>query len=289
VSTADKIAFVDRLSAAGHAVVEVTAFVSPRRVPQMADAEAVLAGIARRPGTRYTALVPNPRGLERALAAGVDEVAVFAAATEGFSRRNIGQSIDESLATYAAVCREAGRAGLPVRGYLSTAFGCPFDGAIAPQRVAELARRLADLGVYEIALSDTIGVAHPALVERVVDAAADAVGLERLALHFHDTRGTALANVMAGLALGVTTFDASAGGLGGCPFAPGAAGNLATEDLLYLLDGLGIETGVSLQAVADASRGIEPVVGHPLPSRCYRAMQASGRTGWPGLPAAGQG
>jgi isopropylmalate/homocitrate/citramalate synthase len=289
VSTADKIAFVDRLSAAGHAVVEVTAFVSPRRVPQMADAEAVLAGIARRPGTRYTALVPNPRGLERALAAGVDEVAVFAAATEGFSRRNIGQSIDESLATYAAVCREAGRAGLPVRGYLSTAFGCPFDGAVAPQRVAELARRLADLGVYEIALSDTIGVAHPALVERVVDAAADAVGLERLALHFHDTRGTALANVMAGLALGVTTFDASAGGLGGCPFAPGAAGNLATEDLLYLLDGLGIETGVSLQAVADASRGIEPVVGHPLPSRCYRAMQASGRTGWPGLPAAGQG
>jgi isopropylmalate/homocitrate/citramalate synthase len=214
---------------------------------------------------------------------------VFAAATEGFSRRNIGQSIDESLATYAAVCREAGRAGLPVRGYLSTAFGCPFDGAVAPQRVAELARRLADLGVYEIALSDTIGVAHPALVERVVDAAADAVGLERLALHFHDTRGTALANVMAGLALGVTTFDASAGGLGGCPFAPGAAGNLATEDLLYLLDGLGIETGVSLQAVADASRGIEPVVGHPLPSRCYRAMQASGRTGWPGLPAAGQG
>lgn len=289
MSTADKIAFVDRLSAAGHAVVEVTAFVSPRRVPQMADAEAVLAGIARRPGTRYTALVPNPRGLERALAAGVDEVAVFAAATEGFSRRNIGQSIDESLATYAAVCREAGRAGLPVRGYLSTAFGCPFDGAVAPQRVAELARRLADLGVYEIALSDTIGVAHPALVERVVDAAADAVGLERLALHFHDTRGTALANVMAGLALGVTTFDASAGGLGGCPFAPGAAGNLATEDLLYLLDGLGIETGVSLQAVADASRGIEPVVGHPLPSRCYRAMQASGRTGWPGLPAAGQG
>jgi hydroxymethylglutaryl-CoA lyase len=289
VSTADKIAFVDRLSAAGHAVVEVTAFVSPRRVPQMADAEAVLAGIARRPGTRYTALVPNLRGLERALAAGVDEVAVFAAATEGFSRRNIGQSIDESLATYAAVCREAGHAGLPVRGYLSTAFGCPFDGAVAPRPVAELARRLADLGVYEIALSDTIGVAHPALVERVVEAAADAVGLDRLALHFHDTRGTALANVMAGLALGVTTFDASAGGLGGCPFAPGAAGNLATEDLLYLLDGLGIETGVSLQAVADASRGIEPVVGHPLPSRCYRAMQASGRTGWPGLPAGGQG
>jgi isopropylmalate/homocitrate/citramalate synthase len=282
VPTAEKVAFVDRLSAAGHAVIEVTAFVSPRRVPQMADAEAVLAGIARRPGTRYTALVPNERGLERAMAAGVDELAVFAAASEGFSHRNIGQSIDESLATYAAVCREAGQAGLPVRGYLSTAFGCPFDGPVAPGRVADVARRLADLGVYEVALSDTIGVAHPALIEQVVETAADAVGLERLALHLHDTRGTALANVLAGLTLGITTFDASAGGLGGCPFAPGATGNLATEDLLYLLDGLGIETGVSLQGVVDASRGIEQVIGHPLPSRCYRAIQATGRAGWPG-------
>jgi isopropylmalate/homocitrate/citramalate synthase len=286
VPTAEKVAFVDRLSAAGHAIVEVTAFVSPHRVPQMADAEAVLASIARRPGTRYTALVPNPRGLERAVAAGVDEVAIFAAASEGFSRRNIGRSIDESLAIYATVCREAGRAGLPVRGYLSTAFGCPFDGPVAPRRVAEVARRLADLGVYEVALSDTIGVAHPATVEPVVEAAADAVGLERLALHLHDTRGTALANVLAGLALGIAAFDASAGGLGGCPFAPGAAGNLATEDLLYLLDGLGIETGVSLQGVVDASRGIEPVVGHPLPSRCYRAIQATGHTSWPAGPAA---
>lgn len=287
VPTAEKIAFVDRLSAAGHAVIEVTAFVSPRRVPQMADAEAVLAGIARRPGARYTALVPNPRGLERAIAAAVDEVAVFLAATEGFSRRNIRQSIGESLLTAAAVCREARQAGLPVRGYLSTAFGCPFDGPVSPRRVADMVRRMVDLGVYEVALSDTIGVAHPGLVEQVVEAGADAVGLERLALHLHDTRGTALANVLAGLTLGITTFDASAGGLGGCPFAPGAAGNLATEDLLYLLDGLGIDTGVSLPAIVDASRGIEAVIGHRLPSRCYQAIQATGHPWWPGAQVAG--
>lgn len=287
VSTADKIAFIDRLSAAGHAIVEVTAFVSPRRVPQMADAEAVLAGIARRPGTRYTALVPNQRGFERAIAAAVDEMAVLVAATEEFSRRNIHQSIEESFATAAAVCREARQAELPVRGYLSTAFGCPFEGPVSPHRVADMARRMVDLGVYEVALSDTIGVAHPALVEQIVEAGADAVGLERIALHLHDTRGTALANVLAGLTLGVTTFDASAGGLGGCPFAPGAAGNLATEDLLYLLDGLGIETGVSLPAVVDASRGIEAVIGHRLPSRCYQAIQATGHPWWPGAPVAG--
>ena len=273
IATADKIAFVDRLSEAGHAVIEVSAFVSPKWVPQMADAREVFAGITRRPGTRYTALVPNRAGLERALAAGVTEVAVFAAASETFSRRNINQSIDESLAGYRLVCDEARAAGVRVRGYLSTCFACPFEGPVAPARVAAVAARLRDLGVFEVAISDTIGAAHPGQVPLVLDAVTTHVPLAKLALHFHDTRGTALANVLAGLDYGVTTFDSSAGGLGGCPYAPGAAGNLATEDLLYVLNGLGITTGVSLDAVADASRFIGAKLDHPLPSRVLQAPQ----------------
>jgi isopropylmalate/homocitrate/citramalate synthase len=275
VSTADKIAFVNRLSASGLPVIEVTAFVSPARVPQMADAAAVLRGITRRPGTRYAALAPNVKGLARAIEAGVDDVAIFGAASETFSRRNINQSIEESLATHADVCREAARAGLRVRGYLSTCFGCPFEGPVAPARVADLAARVLDLGVYEVALSDTIGVAHPTLVAAVLEQVMRLVPVERLALHLHDTRGTALANVLTGLQLGVATIDASAGGLGGCPFAPGAAGNLATEDLLFMLNGLDIETGVSLDAVVHASAGIEPALGHALPSRYARAHRAA--------------
>src|SRR5690242_7922862 len=230
LSTRDKIAFVNRLSAAGFPVIEVSAFVSPRWVPQMADAADVFAGIARRPGTRYTALVPNLAGLDRATAAGVDEIAVFAASTETFSKRNINQSIDQSLSTYKDVCVRAAAAGLRVRGYLSTAFGCPYEGAVDPARVADVAGRLLALGVYEVAVSDTIGIAHPGQIPRVLDALLAAIPVERLALHFHDTRGTALANVLAALPYGVATFDASAGGLGGCPYAPGAAGNLATDD-----------------------------------------------------------
>jgi hydroxymethylglutaryl-CoA lyase len=271
ISTDDKIAFIDRLSAAGHQAIEVSAFVSPKRVPQMADASEVLAGIARRPGTRYTALVPNQQGLERAIAAGVSEVAIFAAASETFSRRNINQSIDESLAAYAMVCADARAAGLRVRGYLSTCFVCPFEGAIAPTRVAEFSQRLIEMGVYQVAISDTIGAATPGDVLRVLDVVSARLHVLDVALHFHDTRGTALANVLAGLDHGVTTFDSSAGGLGGCPFAPGAAGNLATEDLLFMLHGLGIETGVSLDAVADASRLIESQLDHKLPSRYLSA------------------
>jgi hydroxymethylglutaryl-CoA lyase len=271
IGTADKVAFVNGLSEAGHQVIEVSAFVSPKWVPQMADAADVFTGIARRPGTRYTALVPNRQGLERALASAVSEVAIFAAASETFSRRNINQSIDESLRTYAAVCSDAGAAGLRVRGYLSTCFVCPFEGPIDPARVADVALRLIDIGVYEVAISDTIGAAHPGHVRTVLDVVAPRVPPAQLALHFHDTRGTALANVLAGLDCGVTTFDSSAGGLGGCPFAPGAAGNLATEDLLFMLNGLGIETGVSLDRVAAASRAIEPHLDHPLPSRFLRA------------------
>jgi isopropylmalate/homocitrate/citramalate synthase len=275
VSTADKIAFVNRLSAAHLPVIEVSAFVSPKWVPQMADAAAVFAGITREPATRYTALVPNLAGLDRAIAASVTEIAVFAASTETFSRRNINQSIDDSLATYKQVCDRALAAGLRVRGYLSTAFGCPFEGEVAPERVADVAARLTALGVFEVAISDTIGIAHPGQVPRVLDAVLKHLRVDQIALHFHDTRGTALANVLASLPYGIGTFDAAAGGLGGCPYAPGAAGNLATDDLIYMLDGLGIETGVSLAAVSEASAFIGSKIDHRLPSRYAQAIAAT--------------
>ena len=271
IATADKIVFVDGLSAAGHSVIEVSAFVSPKWVPQMADAHEVFAKITRKPGIRYTALVPNRAGLERAMAVGVTEVAIFAAASETFSLRNINQSIDESLEAYRVVCDDARAAGVRVRGYLSTCFYCPFEGAVEPSRVASVAARLFELGVFEVAVSDTIGAAHPGHVAVVLDAVTKRVPLAQIALHFHDTRGTALANVLAGLDYGVTTFDSSAGGLGGCPYAPGAAGNLATEDLLYMLNGLGIDTGVSIDAVAAASRFIQSKLDHALPSRFLQA------------------
>jgi isopropylmalate/homocitrate/citramalate synthase len=271
VSLDDKVAFVDLLSASGLPVIEVGAFVNPKRVPQMADADALFARIARRPGTRYTALVPNLTGLDRAVAAGVTEIAVFAAASESFSRANINQGIDEAFSTYAEVCARAASHGVRVRGYLSTAFGCPYEGDVPVDRVATLARRLLDLGVFEVAVSDTIGIAHPAQVEQVVEAVAARMPMDHIALHFHDTRGTALANVLTALSLGVTTFDASAGGLGGCPYAPGASGNLATEDLIYMLNGLGVETGVSLEALSVASVFIGARIDHPLPSRYAQA------------------
>jgi hydroxymethylglutaryl-CoA lyase len=275
VATADEIAFVDALSAAGLPVIECSAFVSPKWVPQMGDAAEVFAGIRRMPRLRYTALVPNAAGLDRAHAAGVTEIAIFAAASETFSRRNINQSIDESLATYRDVCARASNHGMRVRAYLSTSFGCPFEGDVSPARVAQLAATLVGMGAFEVAVSDTIGIAHPGQIRAVVESVAGRVALEKIALHLHDTRGMALANVMAGLDLGVTTFDASAGGLGGCPYAPGATGNLATEDLIYMLDGLGVETGVSLPALIEASRFIEPKVGHPLPSRYFRATASA--------------
>ena len=277
VSTADKIEFVNRLSAAKLPVIEVSAFVSPKWVPQMADAAEVFAGITRRTGTRYTALVPNLAGLDRAMAARVDEVAIFASSTETFSRKNINQSIDESLAGYKQVAARALAAGLRVRGYLSTAFGCPFEGSVAPERVADLAARLVELGAFQVAISDTIGIAHPGQVPRVLDAVLARVPVQQIALHFHDTRGTALANVYAALPLGIRTFDASTGGLGGCPYAPGAAGNLATDDLIYMLDGLGLETGVSLAGVSDASAFIATKIDHRLPSRYAQAAAASRR------------
>jgi hydroxymethylglutaryl-CoA lyase len=273
VPTAEKIAFVDRLSNAGHSVIEVSAFVSPRWVPQMADAAEVFAGITRRPGVTYTAIVPNVQGLRRAQAAGADAVAVFPAASETFSRRNLNQSVADAMASAQTVCSEARAAGLRVRGYLSVAFGCPFEGLVETDTVVRLAEQLIEFGVYEVALSDTIGIAHPGQVSALLEVVGTRVPVAHVALHFHDTRGMALANVYAGLDAGVSTFDASAGGLGGCPYAPGATGNLATEDLLYMLDGLGIATGVRLEDVADASKAVEPHVGHALPSRVLHALR----------------
>lgn len=275
VSTADKVQFVNLLSEAHLPVIEVSAFVSPKWVPQMADAGEVFAGIERRPGTRYTALVPNSAGLDRALTAGVDEIAIFTAASETFNRMNINQTIAGSLDLYRPVAARALSTGMRVRGYLSTAFGCPYEGAVPPETVVAVTQQLLDIGVYEVSVGDTIGVAHPAQVEQLLALLLRVTDPGHLALHFHDTRGTALANVMAALPLGIATFDSSTGGLGGCPYAPGASGNLATDDLLYLLDGLGIETGVSLKAVSDASAFIGKRLDHRLPSRYAQATAAS--------------
>jgi isopropylmalate/homocitrate/citramalate synthase len=274
IATADKIRFIDLLSAAGFPVIEATSFVSPKAIPQLADAAEVMAGITRLAGVRYTALVPNAKGMERALAAGLQEVAVFTGASESFVRHNINMSIAGSIEAFRPVVEMARAAGVRARGYISTAFGCPYEGAVEPQAVKQVAEMLLDLGVDELSIGDTIGVATPNQVVDVVGALAPLAGIERLALHFHDTRGTALANVMTALQLGVTIFDSSAGGLGGCPYAPGASGNLATEDLLYLLSGLGITTGIDLEKVVAASRYLAQV-RHTLPtSRYYAAATA---------------
>jgi hydroxymethylglutaryl-CoA lyase len=277
IPTDAKIAFVDALTNAGLPVIEIGAFVNPARVPQMADTGDIARGVTRREGTRYMALVPNLRGLAAAKEAGLTDIAVFAAASETFSQRNINQSIDQSLAAYADVIRTARDADVRVRGYLSTSFGCPFEGDVPIARVVDLTERLLALGVFEVAVSDTIGVATPRQVVETIAALGARVPTSAIALHFHDTRGTALANVYAALEAGITTFDASAGGLGGCPFAPGAAGNLSTEDLLYMLHGLNIETGVDLDAVVLASRRIGGFLSHPLPSRYAQAALGASR------------
>lgn len=252
VPTELKVAFIERLAEAGLPVIEVTSFVSPKAVPQLADAEEVMRRIARRPGTRYLALVPNERGLERALAIGCDAIALFTAASEAFSQANVHASIEETFQRFRPVAERARAAGLWIRGYVSTAFHCPYSGPVDPWQALSVTERLFALGCHEVALADTIGRATPRDVDRLLALATRAFEPSRLALHFHDTAGLALANVMIGLDYGITVFDASAGGLGGCPFAPGAPGNLATDRLLALLEGLGIETGVDREAVAAA-------------------------------------
>ncbi|MDX1599438.1 MAG: hydroxymethylglutaryl-CoA lyase [Marinobacter sp.] len=246
IDTAIKTGLIDRLADCGLTHIESASFVSPKWVPQMGDAAEVMAGINRKPGVRYSVLTPNLKGFENALAAGVDEVAVFGAASESFSQKNINCSIAESLDRFLPVMEVANKAGIPVRGYVSTVLGCPYEGDIAPEQVAKVAKALADMGCYEISLGDTIGVGTPLKAKRMLEAVAAQVPVEKLAAHFHDTYGQALANLYAVLEEGVAVIDASVAGLGGCPYAKGASGNVATEDVLYLLNGLGIETGVDL-------------------------------------------
>ena len=256
VPAAEKVRFVELLADAGLPVVEVTSFVSPRAVPQLADADEVLPAVHRRDGVRYPVLVPNLRGLERAEAAGADAIAVFTAASEGFARANVNMTIAETLAAFGPVLERALGAGMWTRGYVSTAFGCPYDGPVVPAAVARVAAELAALGCDEISIGDTIGVARPEQVPEVVAAVGEHVPLERIALHLHDTGGRALQNVAAGLEAGVRIFDSSAAGLGGCPFAPGAPGNVATEALVRFLEREGLETGVDADAVEHAGRAV---------------------------------
>ena len=267
VPTEAKVRYIDLLSAAGLALIEATSFVRPDAIPQLTDAEAVMAGIARRPGVTYLCLTPNLRGYHRARAAGVDAVAVFTAASETFAKRNINMSIDESLGAFRDVVRDARHDGVWVRGYISMAFGCPYEGDVAPEAVIRVANALADMGVDEISIGDTIGIGTPEQVAALCETLQTTLPVERLAMHFHDTRGTALANVRAALTMNVTTFDSSSGGLGGCPYAPGASGNLATEALLAMLAEMNLETGVDLEAVRAASRYIAGVLGRELPAR----------------------
>jgi hydroxymethylglutaryl-CoA lyase len=274
VAAAVKIELINRLTEAGLPVVEATAFVSPKWVPQMADNAQVMAGIRRKPGVGYPVLVPNKKGLDAAIAAGAEEVVVFGAATESFSRRNTNCSIAEGLARFAEVCREALAAGLRVRGDISVCLGCPYEGDVKPEAVVRLAREFDAMGCYEITIADTIGTGTPGKTRAVIEAVARHVPPSRLAGHFHDTYGQAVANAYAALECGVATFDSSVAGLGGCPYAKGATGNVATEDVLYMLDGLGIETGVDMARLIAAGEYICGVLGRPTHSKAARAIAA---------------
>jgi len=273
VPTATKIGLIERLGAAGLRTIEATSFVSPKRVPQMGDNAAVMTGIDRLPGVAYAALTPNLQGFEAALAAGATEVAVFAAASESFSQRNINCSIAESLQRFRPVSAAARAARVRVRAYVSCALGCPYEGDVAPERVRDVTLALLDDGCYEISLGDTIGVATPGATRRMLDCVSAAAPLERLAGHFHDTYGMAVANIYAALEAGLATFDASVAGLGGCPYAPGSSGNVATEDVVYLMQGLGIETGVDLEALMDCAVWISAQLGRRPSSRVTLARR----------------
>jgi isopropylmalate/homocitrate/citramalate synthase len=271
-----KVEYITALADAGLKVIEAGAFVSPKWVPQMADTAEVFREIPKDPGVEYPVLVPNMKGLERAIEAGVKSIAIFTAASDTFNKRNINMSIDESFANYAPVAAKARSEGMRVRGYVSTAFGCPYEGDVPPEKVLEVVARLLDLGCYEVSVGDTIGVGTPMQVQGVIGILLQVVPAHRLAMHFHDTRGTALANTLASLEMGIATFDASSGGLGGCPYAPGASGNLATEDLIYMMERMGIETGVNLDRLVAASSIIAPYLDHPLPGRYLQACTKGG-------------
>ena len=275
VATADKIELVDRLSATGLQSIEATSFVSPTWVPQLADAAEVFSGITRRPGVHYPVLVPNLQGYERARAVGVDEVAVFTAASEAFNRKNINAGIDESLARFAPVIERARADGVAVRGYVSTVLGCPYQGEVPVADVVRVARELHLMGCYEISLGDTIGVGTPARARAMLRAVAEAVPMPALAIHFHDTYGQALANILACLEEGVSVVDSAVSGAGGCPYAKGASGNVASEDVVYMLHGLGIETGVDLTALAETGRWLATKLGRETGSKAGRALAVS--------------
>ncbi|WLI04639.1 hydroxymethylglutaryl-CoA lyase [Pseudomonas sp. FP597] len=274
ISVADKVQLVDALSAAGLSYIEVGSFVSPKWVPQMAGSAEVFAQIQRKPGVTYGALAPNLRGFEDALAAGVKEVAVFAAASEAFSQRNINCSISESLERFVPIMAAAKEHGVSVRGYVSCVLGCPYEGTVAPQQVAAVARELFAMGCYEVSLGDTIGTGTAGDTRRLFEVVGAQVPRDKLAGHFHDTYGQAIANVYASLLEGIHVFDSSIAGLGGCPYAKGASGNVATEDVVYLLDGLGIDTGIDLEALILAGRQISQVLGRPSGSRVAKARNA---------------
>jgi hydroxymethylglutaryl-CoA lyase len=274
VPAAVKIELIHRLQDAGLPVIEATAFVSPKWVPQMADNAEVMAGIQRKPGVSYPVLVPNAKGLDAAIAAGAEEVVVFGAATESFSRRNTNCSIAEGLARFSAVCEAALAAGLKVRGDISVCLGCPYEGDVAPEAVVRVARELDQMGCYEITIADTIGVGTAGQTSAVLEAVMKYIPAARLAGHFHDTYGQALTNIYAALECGVATFDSSVAGLGGCPYAKGATGNVATEDVVYLMNGLGLETGVDLGRLIDAGNYISAILGRPTNSRAARALMA---------------
>jgi hydroxymethylglutaryl-CoA lyase len=274
VPTDIKVQLIERLADAGLPAVEATAFVSPKWVPQMADHAEVLERIRRKPGVSYPVLAPNLKGFEAARAAGATEVAIFGAASEAFSRKNINCSISESLDRFRPVVDEAKKHGIQVRGYVSCVLGCPYEGEVAPQRVAEVAGSLYDMGCYEISLGDTIGVGTPAKTKLMIDACSERVPVAKLAGHYHDTYGQALANAYASLELGVRTFDASIAGLGGCPYAKGASGNVATEDVVYMLHGLGMQTGVDLNALVEIGTWISQVLGRDYGSKAGKAIAA---------------
>src|SRR5438034_9731227 len=271
IPTEAKVEYITALADAGLTTIEAGAFVSPKWVPQMADTAEVYRNIPKDPGVDYPVLVPNMRGLDRAIEAGVKSIAIFTAASESFNQRNINMSIEESFENYAPVAMRARGEGMRVRGYVSTAFGCPYEGDVAPEKVLEVSARLLDIGCYEVSVGDTIGVGTPMQVQGVIGMLLQVIPASQLAMHFHDTRGTALANTLASLEMGIATFDASSGGLGGCPYAPGASGNMATEDLIYMLDHMGIETGVSLDRLVAASLIVAPYLDHPLPGRYLQA------------------
>ncbi len=271
VGTVLKLRLIEALTRAGLKRIEITSFVSPRWIPQLADADDVGRTLRAEDGVVYSALCPNARGLERALVAGVHEIAVFLSASETHNRRNINKSIADTLDVFRGFIPSALENGMRVRGYVSTAWGCPYEGDVDPARALELAQVLLRMGCYQISLGDTIGVGTPLQTRRVLERFLGELPAEKLAMHMHDTRGQALANVLVGLEMGIRTFDAAIGGLGGCPYAPGASGNLATEDLVYMLDGMGIETGVDLQKLWEAGRLAEALVNRPLPGRVHRA------------------